>query len=128
MKNLPDGMSRNAPQKPPVSTRGLMALLSVLVLLGAIGTTASVLTARGQQAATREDVEQNRMLLQRVADLERLNGVETEEHRMRNELLHADLCRLVYAAITAAPTLREAGIRPCTPPILARPLPTGSPR
>lgn len=125
----PDAMShaarehRERPDATPPSARRLLFLLVVLLVLGSIGTTASILTARGQQNATRDDVERNRELLQRVADLEAMNGMETEEHRRRNELLHADICRLIYDVVITVPTLKDQGIKPCAPPLLAPPTP-----
>lgn len=116
--NLPDSMShtaRNAPRA--TSPRTLTTLLAFLVLLGAAGTTASIINAQTTSSATRTDVERNRVLLKRVTDLEAMNSREVELHRLRNEELHADICRLIFEVIQVAPSLKNAQIEPCAPPL-----------
>lgn len=118
--NIPEAMShtsrethRNAPPTP----RFLLLVLSTLVILGIAGTTASIITAQQQSSTARRDVLNNQRLLEQVRSLEQMNTVEVEQHRARNEALHADICRLILDVVKAS-TLDQTAIRPCAPPLL----------
>lgn len=115
--SLPDAMSHTRRQHPPPARtpRGLLALVLLLTVMGALGLWASIQTGRSVQGATKQDVIQNRQLLEKVARLEAEQSSDVTEHRERNEELHADICRLIYEVIQVSPTLRDRGIQPCSP-------------
>lgn len=115
--NLPSEMShtvRALPRQEPLPRVLLLSLL-LLVLIGMAGTFASVYGARAQVGASRADVRQNTALLEQVGRLERLAAQDVSDHRDRNELLHADLCRLVFDVVQAVPSLASQSIKPCRP-------------
>lgn len=110
--SLPDGMShvaRTAPRTP----RTLLVVMALLLVLGAGGLLASIEAARTTQAASKADVKRNEELLQKIRELQVKTAQNTDVYRQRNEVLHADLCRLVYAAVQGTPPLRMQGIEPC---------------
>lgn len=118
-KTLPDAMSHTARDNPPPpDLKRLSIILAALIVLGLVGTTASIYAARATVGASKQDVARNRLILERVADLEAEAKDVRTEHRVRNEELHADLCRLVFEVVQAAPTLRDKGIRPCRPAVV----------
>lgn len=116
--------------------RRLMLLVSVAVVLGAIGTFAAVFGATQTRNASRADVGRNSELIRELAELEQAQSDNHTEHRRRNEALHADLCRLIYEIVQTSPNLRGQGITPCSPALpdealepepVGRPSPTPSP-
>lgn len=117
--SLPDAMSHTNRQYPRMETpKGLLALVLLLILLGAGGLYASIQTGRNVMGASQQDVLQNRQLLQQVADLEAANAADVTQHRERNEELHSDLCRLIYEVIQVTPSLADKGIEPCRPELV----------
>lgn len=111
---LPDAMSHTRRDHPKMETpKGLLFLVLLLILMGAMGLYASIQTSRNVMGASKADVIQNRMLLEQVAALEKANADDVTNHRERNEELHADLCRLIYEVIQVTPTLNDKGIQPC---------------
>lgn len=95
--------------------RSLLLMLALLTVLGIASTIAAVQGARTANAASRGDVERNRVLVEQVKALQEQADVDRANHRTRNEELHADICRLIYEVIQAAPSLRDQGISPCRP-------------
>lgn len=103
-------------QADPVMRR-LMLLLALLIFLGVVGTAAAVIGAQATRAASRGDVLRTTALVAQIGAVQAASTEDRDEHRLRNEAIHADLCRLIFDITQASPTLREQGIRPCTPPL-----------
>lgn len=98
---------------------GLLAVLVLLILVGTVGTTASLLTARGQSAATKADVERNAELVRQVQRLEEEAARENAEHRHRNELLHSCLVDLALALADPKRDRTKPIVNPCPAPLVS---------
>lgn len=92
---------------------GLIVGLTIAATAGLLSLPLQVVTFRSIDSASREDVERNRLLVEQVKMLEEMGNADVEEHRMRNELLHADICRLIFDVAKA----RNIPVEPCDPPI-----------
>lgn len=84
------------------STRGLGVVLSVVIALGLASTVASVVTARGQQAASRADVERNARLTQQLRSEQERNAREAKTFREDSRRLTLAICDQIEAVARQA--------------------------
>lgn len=84
-----------APRPAPTVPVRLLVILVVSMLIGAVGTTASVVTARGQSTASRADVLRNREVVEAVRRLQLMSEAEAEAFRTDLAEAVAALCRLI---------------------------------
>lgn len=93
--------------------RRVMLFLTLMIVLGVIGTAATIINAQTTRTASKADVREARRVVERLAALERASALNVNEHRVRNQQDHDDICRLIYEIVQASPTLRNRGIMPC---------------
>lgn len=93
---------------------GLILALIIAATAGLMSLPLQVLTFRSLEAASKDDVERNRRLVEQVRLLEEAGNANVADHRVRNEILHADLCRIVFEVATAA----DIAVTPCAPPLV----------
>lgn len=93
---------------------GLILALTLAATAGILSLPLQVLTFRNLDAASKADIDRNAQLVQQVRELEEVGNRDVMEHRVRNEQLHADLCRIVLEVATAA----EIAVTPCASPLV----------
>lgn len=101
-------MSKSGPGNAPWS---MLAVIIVALLLGTISVITSIKDARFNRRAQVEEVQRNRELIQQLQVAEEADARNVQEHRIRNEMVHADLCAIVVDIA------KQAGLEPKPCPV-----------
>ncbi len=90
----------------------VVLLLVAGLVLGVMGVLADYESRRAQVVLTRDEVQRNGELLQRITQLEEESRTQVAEHRDRNQHDHDDLCRIIYDVVVARGI---PNVEPCGP-------------
>lgn len=110
-------MNRRETDKTDTRPMKILFFLYIVIVLGVL--TAGITFFYGQKD-TRQNIEvgrQNQEFLKRIEWLEKEQKKAVTKHRLRNEVIHADLCRLVFEVIEATSNPKFDKIEPCDVPL-----------
>lgn len=77
--------------------RHVLRTVSVAALIGLLALVATIGSALQQRGDTRQSIEKNRELLESVRRLEEITAASVDDHRNRNEILHACIVDLALS-------------------------------
>lgn len=112
---MPDTYGAPAGYKRPY---GLLMALYVAITVGLLGLGMTIVFGRQDQMDTRNLIRDNARLIEQVEELQQIQLDSVHEHRIRNEELHADICRIIFEIVQTSPNLRNQNITPCKPPLM----------
>lgn len=93
----------------------LMMFLYLAIFLGLLTVGISFFYGQRDLTANTSVARQNQEFLRRIEELGKEQRAENREHRLRNEELHSDICRLIFEFTKGNP--KYAFIEPCDPPL-----------
>lgn len=107
------------PQRRATDTvpRSLWVILVALIFLGSLSVALTLTTSRDANLARQTDLKATQTLVEEVVVLEQLIADSMEDHRTRNEEIHACLVELVFAIVQRGDTPVSEIENPCPEPI-----------